>query len=258
MYTTLLSLDSKSDDTVQLLGIDETIEIDNDQVVIPGKPDRPELIPYDKMGPRTSLLTKAGRAGMLHAICHIEFNAINLALDAVWRYPGMPPQYYHDWLKVASEESYHFTLLADHLATLDCFYGDLPAHNSLWEMAEKTEADVLARMALVPRTLEARGLDASPAVLKKLMSAGDKAAAGIIAIILRDEVGHVAIGNQWYRYLCAQRNLDPLAHYPVLASLYKAPRLRAPFNMAARKEAGFDEFELTWLEEQSKLEPLTY
>eukprot|EP01133_Synstelium_polycarpum_P018260 gene18260-21852_t len=255
MYTTFLALDHKSDDS--LLGIDEVIVIDS-TMVIPGKPDKPELIPFNQMGPRTSLLTNAGRAGMLHAICHIEFNAINLALDAIWRFPGMSAQYYHDWLKVASEESYHFTMIADHLPTVESFYGDLPGHNSLWEMAERTEADVLARMALVPRTLEARGLDASPAVHRKLKDAGDKVAAGIIAIIMRDEVGHVAIGNHWYRYLCAQRNIDPLEHYPILASRYKAPRLRAPFNMEARKEAGFDEFELTWLEEQSKLDGSTY
>ncbi|WP_454763574.1 ferritin-like domain-containing protein [Cupriavidus campinensis] len=215
---------------------------------LPGRPARPELVPPQKVERRRSLRTDAGRAAMIHALCHIEFNAINLALDAAWRFAGMPPQFYRDWLRVADEEALHFTLLADHLATLGAGYGDFPAHNSLWEMCDKTAGDVLARMALVPRTLEARGLDASPPVRAKLAEAGDDAAAAIIDIILRDEVGHVAIGNHWYRWLCAQRGLEPVATYAALAAQYRAPKLRGPFNLDARRAAGFDEDELAWLE----------
>lgn len=217
-------------------------------VPLPGRPARPELVPPQKVERRRSLRTEAGRAAMIHALCHIEFNAINLALDAAWRFAGMPPRFYRDWLRVADEEAYHFTLLADHLATLGAGYGDFPAHNSLWEMCDKTASDVLARMALVPRTLEARGLDASPPVRAKLAEAGDEAAAAIIDIILRDEVGHVAIGNYWYRWLCARRGLDPVPTYAALAAQYRAPKLRGPFNLDARRAAGFEEDELAWLE----------
>ncbi len=229
------------------LRADEAIDAGAGQI-IPGRPERPVLVAPQDVERRRSLHTPAGRAAMIHALCHIEFNAINLALDAVWRFAGMPPAYYRDWLRVADEEALHFTLLADHLGTLGAAYGDFPAHNSLWEMTGKTAGDVLARMALVPRTLEARGLDASPPVRARLAGAGDHAAAAIIDIILRDEVGHVAIGNHWYRWLCAQRKLEPVATYAQLAEQYRAPKLRGPFNLEARRAAGFDEDELAWLE----------
>ncbi len=181
---------------------------------------------------------------MIHALAHIEFNAINLALDAIWRFAAMPEAFYADWLKVAAEEALHFSLLADHLVVLGYAYGEFPAHNSLWDMAEKTASDVLARIALVPRTMEARGLDASPPVRAKLAQAGDLAAAAILDIILRDEIGHVATGNHWFAWLCATRGLDPLSTYAGLARQYQAPALRGPFNIAARKAAGFSEAEL--------------
>jgi len=152
--------------------------------------------------------TPEGRAALLHALAHIEFNAINLALDAVWRFPGQPEAFYLDWLQVAREEALHFELLRDHLRSLGFAYGDFPAHNALWEMAEKTRHDVLARIALVPRTLEARGLDASPAVKRKLLAVGDTKAGEILDVILRDEIGHVAAGNRWYRWLCTRRGLE--------------------------------------------------
>ncbi len=150
---------------------------------------------------------------------------------------------------MAREEALHFQLLRAHLVTLGHDYGDLPAHNGLWEMVERTKADVLARMALVPRTLEARGLDAAPPMRKKLAAAGDHRAAEILDIILRDEVGHVAIGNQWFRWLCTQRGLEPVSAYADLAQRYGAPRLRGPFNLPARRAAGFDEAELAQLHE---------
>lgn len=213
---------------------------------IPGRPELPPLVAPREVRHR-AMTTVEGRAALVHALAHIEFNAINLALDALWRFGGMPADYYADWLQVAAEEALHFSLLSAHLQTLGFAYGDFPAHNSLWEMAQKTEGDILARMALVPRTLEARGLDATPAVRAKLAQAGDFAAAEILDIILRDEIGHVAIGNRWYGWLCSQRGLDPLATYAPLAAAHKAPPLRGPFNLAARRQAGFTEAELAQL-----------
>jgi uncharacterized ferritin-like protein (DUF455 family) len=180
----------------------------------------------------------------MHALAHIEFNAINLAADAAWRFAGMPDAFYLDWMTVAREEAYHFGLLSDRLVELGFGYGDFPAHDALWTMAEKTKHDVLARIALVPRTLEARGLDASPAIRHKLVSIGDKRGAEILDIILRDEIGHVAVGNRWYAHLCAERGLEPVATYAALAEQYGAPRLRGPFNLVARRAAGFSEEEL--------------
>jgi uncharacterized ferritin-like protein (DUF455 family) len=198
---------------------------------------------------RRSMRTVEGRAALIHALTHIEFNAINLALDAIWRFPGMPQEYYIDWLQVALEEATHFSLLSAHLQTLGFCYGDFSAHNSLWDMAEKTQHDILARIALVPRTLEARGLDASPPVRAKLAQAGDMAAAAILDIILRDEIGHVATGNRWYAWLCTERGLEPVATYALLAAQYKAPALRGPFNLDARRAAGFSEDELIALQQ---------
>jgi uncharacterized ferritin-like protein (DUF455 family) len=213
---------------------------------IPGRPARPELVPPRLVG-RRSMATPEGRAMLVHALAHIEFNAVNLALDALWRFPSMPTAYYTDWLRVAKEEAFHFSMLAAHLNTLGHAYGDYPAHDSLWEMVEKTRGDILARMALVPRTLEARGLDAIPPLRAKIAQAGDLAAAAILDIILRDEIGHVEIGNRWYGYLCHQRELDPRPTYDELAARYQAPLLKGPFNIGARRLAGFSEDELARL-----------
>jgi uncharacterized ferritin-like protein (DUF455 family) len=210
---------------------------------VPGRPERPELVPPLQVG-RRSMATVEGRAMLIHALAHIEFNAMNLALDALWRFPQMPPEYYVDWLRVAAEEATHFAMLSAHLEAQGYAYGDFPAHDSLWEMVEKTCGDVMARMALVPRTLEARGLDAIPPLRAKLAQAGDLGAASILDIILRDEVGHVEIGNRWYYHLCQQRGLEPRATYAQLAVQYKAPTLRGPFNIEARRRAGFTEEEL--------------
>ncbi|WP_029148407.1 ferritin-like domain-containing protein [Methylophilus sp. 5] len=213
---------------------------------IPGQPQQPNLVPPRQVQ-RRAMNTAEGRAALIHALAHIEFNAINLALDAVWRFAEMPENYYRDWLQVAKEEAYHFSLLRAHLQTLGFDYGDFDAHNSLWEMVEKTQSDVLARMALVPRTMEARGLDAAPPLKQKLAQAGDHAAADILDIILRDEIGHVAIGNRWFQYLCDQRGLDIVSIFETLRQQYHAPKLRPPFNMEARKLAGFSEIELAYL-----------
>jgi uncharacterized ferritin-like protein (DUF455 family) len=210
---------------------------------LPGRPARPALVPHTDLA-RRSPHTREGRAALLHAVAHIEFNAINLALDACWRFAGLPESYYRQWLQVAAEEAQHFGLLCGHLASLDCAYGDFDAHDGLWQMVERTKHDVVARMALVPRTLEARGLDATPPMQAKLAQAGDHRAVAILDVILRDEVGHVAVGNHWYRWLCARERLDPVAHYAHLAELHGAPRPRPPFNLEARARAGFAADEL--------------
>ena len=213
---------------------------------IPGRPARPELVPHTALKTR-SMRTIEGRAALIHALAHIELNAIDLALDIVWRFAGMPEAFYRQWIGVAREEALHFELLHAHLRTLGFSYGDYPAHNALWEMAHKTRHDLLARLAIVPRTLEARGLDASPPIKAKLVGAGDHRAGEILEVILRDEIGHVAIGNHWYRQQCAQRGLDPIAAYAKLAERYQAPRLRGPFNLEARRAAGFSDAEIAAL-----------
>ena len=233
-----------------LMQMTDDLMLDTQKIIPPrqGIPGRPLLQWVGPAGLRTrSVHTLEGRAALIHALAHIEFNAINLALDVVWRFSNMPEAFYREWVGVAREESLHFYLLNKHLQSLGFHYGDFPAHDGLWEMAERTQADVLARMALVPRTLEARGLDASPQVRHKLASGGDPQGAAIIDIILRDEIGHVAIGNYWYRWLCTQRGADPVKTFTELAKRYQAPVLKGPFNLDARRAAGFEEDELAGL-----------
>jgi uncharacterized ferritin-like protein (DUF455 family) len=213
---------------------------------LPRRPPRPELVLTGAL-PQRPVGTREGRIALIHALAHIEFNAINLALDALWRFAGMPRAYHLDWLRVAAEEAAHFTLLNHHLASLGAAYGDLPGHDGLWQMAERTRDDVLARMALVPRTLQARGLDASPAVRNKLAAAGDAAAAAIVDVILRDEIGNLAVGTRCFRWCCGRLGLDPLGAYGELARAYDAPTLRGPLTLPARRAAGFDEDELAAL-----------
>lgn len=251
----LVDVDQKLADTLDLQAQAASLSIADAALPeppdLPGRPERPELLTHNAVA-RRSPATPLGRAVLLHAIAHIEFNAINLALDAVWRFSGMPRAYYLDWLKVAAEEAHHFSLLREQLRTLGHDYGDFPAHQGLWTMCEKTAHDAVARMALVPRTLEARGLDATPLIQRKLRQTGAAdalAAADILDIILRDEVGHVAIGNFWYRWLCERKNLDPYVHYAHLAARYEAPRPKPPLNLDARRRAGFTETELAWLEQ---------
>ncbi|MDP1780767.1 MAG: ferritin-like domain-containing protein [Hydrogenophaga sp.] len=214
---------------------------------LPGRPVRPVLIaPVDV--PKRSAFTPEGLAMLMHAVAHIEFNAIDLALDAIWRFPDMPADYYTDWLQVAHEEAIHFGLLRAHLQSLGHDYGDFAAHNSLWEMCLRTQHDVTARMALVPRTMEARGLDATPPMQARLRKVGTPAAlraVDILDVILRDEIGHVAVGNRWYGWLCEQQGIEPLSHYRHLARAHSAPRLKPPFNEPARLAAGFSAAELT-------------
>src|SRR5574343_819699 len=211
-----------------------------------GIPDKPELVP-PKLVPQRSPQTKEGRARLLHAIVHIEFSAINLALDHAARFPDLPEEYYADWIGVAAEEAYHFTILRERLNSLGFDYGDFPAHAGLWEMAMKTADDPLARMALVPRLLEARGLDATPPIQRRLEQAGDHASARVLDIILHDEIGHVGLGDRWFRHLCAERGLAPESTYRELLTRFNAPWPQAPMNEAARLSAGFSHDELAGL-----------
>lgn len=217
---------------------------------LPGRPARPELVHPARVA-RRSPHKPEGLAALLHAIAHIELNAINLAADAAWRFDGMPEAFHRDWVGVAGEEAYHFTLLTALLADLGYAYGDFPAHDGLWLMCEKTAGEVTARMALVPRTLEARGLDATPQIqdkLRRVPTAHAARAVEVLDIILRDEIGHVAIGNRWYRWCCEREGVDAVAHYAALAQRYSAPRLHPPFNRIAREQAGFSADEMAWLD----------
>lgn len=212
---------------------------------VPGRPARPLLVAPREV-PRRGLGSLAGRAALVHAVAHIEFNAINLALDAILRFPGMPPDYASDWLQVAKEEARHFRLLAARLAEWGHRYGDFPAHNGLWEAAEKTAAEVRVRMACVPRVLEARGLDVTPGMIERLRQAGDLDTVRILEEILRDEVGHVAIGSRWYRWCCAREGIDAETDWPrLLAQHGVVPH--PPFNVEARAAAGFSPQELARL-----------
>ena len=227
------------------ISLDQAVLVEPES--LPGRPARPLLVAPKALA-RRSLQNIEGRAALIHALAHIELNALNLALDILWRFPMLPSEFYEQWLIVAREEALHFTLLNNHLNSLGFSYGDFPAHNSLWEMAEKTKLNLLARLALVPRTLEARGLDATPLVRKKLAGLGDTKGAAILDIILRDEVGHVATGNYWYRWECERQGVDPLPTYAALAHQYEAPRPHPPFNLQGRRAAGFTEAELLALE----------
>ena len=209
---------------------------------IPGRPARPVLVrPRDV--PYRGLGSVAGRAAMIHAVAHIEFNAINLAVDAAWRFRDLPTDYLRDWIAVARDEARHFAMLRSRLNALGFDYGDLPAHNGLWEAAEKTAHDVLARMCCVPRVLEARGLDVTPGMIQRLREVGDVDTAAILGVILEEEVGHVAIGTRWFRWLCAQRGLDPLPTSKRLLA-EQGMSIRPPINEAARLAAGFTAEEL--------------
>lgn len=213
----------------------------------PGRPEKPELVSPRSLRQR-KLTTDLGRATLLHAIVHIEFNAINLALDAVYRFSTMPKAYFDDWLKVADEEAYHFTILSERLSEMGYEYGAFPAHNGLWEMAVKTEHDIMTRMALVPRVLEARGLDVTPAMQEKLRAAGDDKTASLLDIIFRDEIGHVRIGNDWFKRECELRDRNAEETFKELIRRYMTGQLKGPFNWPARIEAGFTEDEIRKLE----------
>jgi uncharacterized ferritin-like protein (DUF455 family) len=212
----------------------------------PGRPDRPKLVPPRDV-PQRGLGSVEGRAALVHAVAHIEFNAINLAWDAVLRFAGMPAAYYRDWAGVAADEARHFGMLSKRLAELGRAYGDFDAHNGLWEMAIKTADSCLARMALVPRVLEARGLDVTPGMIARLRSVGDNTTSEILEIILREEIAHVAAGSRWFRWCCEREGVRPAETFRMLLREHLVGGLRGPFNLDARRAAGFGEDELSLL-----------
>ena len=214
-----------------------------EKIITPGRPEIPILV-KPRHVPRRSLATEQGRAALIHAITHIEFNAINLALDAVYRFQNLPEEYYQNWIQVAFEEAQHFSMLQDRLNQLGYVYGDFDAHNGLWEMAVKTDDDIVARMALVPRVLEARGLDVTPAMIDKLQNHGDRATADILKIIFEQEIGHVAIGTRWFNYVCEKNGLKPEKTFIKLLAEFMGGELRGPFQINVRRQAGFSEKEL--------------
>lgn len=231
---------------------EEQLGINGDQAVIepitdPGRPARPLLIEPRQL-PQRGLGSEEGRAALVHAIAHIEFNAINLAWDAVYRFRGMPAAYYADWVAVADDEARHFQLLSRRLGQLGHVYGDFDAHNGLWEMAVETADSCLRRMALVPRVLEARGLDVTPGMIARLRSVGDQPTVDILEVILREEVAHVAAGSRWFAWCCGKAGLEPQATFAGLLERHMHGSLRGPFNTEARLSAGFSDAELAHLD----------
>jgi uncharacterized ferritin-like protein (DUF455 family) len=230
--------------------LDKGYELESDypitQEIIGGLPTNLPLVD-PKFLKRRRLHSIEGKASLVHAIAHIEFNAINIALDAIYRFRGMPLSYYADWIRVAREEAYHFCLLQQHLQHYGYQYGDFPAHLGLWEMVQKTGFDVLPRMALVPRLLEARGLDVTPDIAGRLLKAGDSIGAEILSIIFHDEISHVRVGNRWYHYLCQVRGLDATLTFISLLQELAPDHLRGPLAIDARTKAGFAAHELDLL-----------
>jgi uncharacterized ferritin-like protein (DUF455 family) len=218
-----------------------------EKIIEAGRPALPMLVhPAEVV--RRRLGSQAGRVALIHAIAHIEFNAINLALDAAYRFRSMPAQYYADWQRVAADESRHFDMLSQRLTELGSFYGALPAHGGLWAMAVETDYDPMARMALVPRVLEARGLDVTPGMIDKLGKVGDADTVAILRQILHEEIEHVLIGNRWFTHICDQRGLDARETFSQLLRKHGRIALRGPFNRQARLAAGFSAAELRELD----------
>jgi len=212
----------------------------------PGYPPQLELVAPRQLK-RRGIQAQEGRNILMHAIAHIEFNAINLALDAAYRFRNQPIEYYRDWLTIADDEARHFGLINDYLEHNQCNYGDYAAHNGLWEMATKTEHDIVARMALVPRVLEARGLDVTPKMIQRLEGVNDTAAVNILDVIYQDEITHVEKGSHWFFYQCNEFNLEPRSTFIEMVEKHLHGELKGPFNISARLQAGFDEDEMSYL-----------
>lgn len=222
-------------------------ELPVDSISLTQFPQRPLLLAPRDM-PKRNLNAPDGVAAMFHALAHIEFIAIYLAWDIIYRFRGLPEQFYRDWLKVAAEEALHFGLIRTHLRSFGIDYGDLPAHHGLWEHAEDTAHDILARLAIVPRCMEARGLDVTPALIEKFKIRQDQASVAILTRILTDEVGHVAFGSYWFKTFCEQQGYEPEQKYQELLRQYYKGKPKGPFNKEMRIIAGFSTAELDWLE----------
>ncbi len=218
----------------------------------PGKPDLPELVPPNSV-PRRRIGSTDGRAALMHAVAHIEFNAINLALDMTLRFGPSDEfitefdqiSFIGDWLSVANDEARHFSLLSSYLAQHGFKYGDFKAHNGLWEAAEQTESDIAARLAIAPMVLEARGLDVTPQMISRFEKIGDKNAVNILSTILEEEIPHVAFGTKWFGYFSSQRGKDSEKYFHEQVRSYFKGKLKPPFNDLARAKAGlFEEYYL--------------
>ncbi|MCI5073921.1 ferritin-like domain-containing protein [Oricola sp.] len=205
----------------------------------PGRPDRPELV-APRLLKKRALNTVNGRIALMHALAHIELNAIDLALDIVARFAQMPipPSFFDNWMQVADDEARHFTLLRDRLRSLGADYGDLPAHDGLWQAATDTRGDLIARLAIVPLVLEARGLDVTPGLAAKLREFGDTETAAILDVIYHDEKTHVAVGAKWFRFFCARHGIDAASRFQALVSEHFHGQVKPPFNDRARSAAG--------------------
>ncbi|MDO9105334.1 MAG: ferritin-like domain-containing protein [Methylovulum sp.] len=217
-------------------------------VVFPEKPEwlAPRFVPNRK------LTAPGGVAAFFHAIAHIEFIAIYLAWDILYRFRGMPDQFYRDWLRIADEEAQHFELIRIHLQGLGTAYGDMAAHGGLWELAQLTADHLPARLALVPRCMEARGLDVTPGLIAKFEKRGDTASMALLTRILTDEIGHVERGSYWFNRVCMQLGCEPESEYRrLLGEYYEGGKPKGPFNREMRIIAGFSNAELDWLETQS-------
>jgi uncharacterized ferritin-like protein (DUF455 family) len=210
--------------------------------VRPARPEQPALLPPREMAKRSRAASVTGRVALLHALAHIELNAIDLAWDLVVRFPdeAMPPAFFDDWVTVAADEARHFDLLAGRLAGLGANYGDLPAHDGLWRAAQDTAHDLAARLAVVPMVLEARGLDVTPRTIATLATHGDGASAAVLQVILDDEITHVAAGCRWFEVLCVRRGLEPVATWHDLLARHFRSTPKPPFNHDARARAGMD------------------
>jgi len=210
---------------------------------LPGAPSKPDIV-APRLVEKRSASTQQGKLIFIHALAHIEFSAINLALDIIWRFKNLPEQFYSDWLQIAYEEKTHFNLLNSYLKKFDLAYGSFNAHNSLWEMAERTSHDLIHRLALIPRTMEARGLDVTPSIIEKFKQQRDDDIAEILQIIYEEEIRHVSVGNIWYRWACDTQKLDPHETYKNLLVTYDIELNYQKLNKEARYKAGFLKEEL--------------
>lgn len=216
------------------------------ELIMPGRPEKPILI-TPKDVPKRNIQTLEGKAAMIHSFAHIEFNAINLVWDLICRFQNMPKEFYFDWTQVASEETKHFSLLRDHLNNLGYDYGDFPAHDGLWTIAEQTKDDILLRLAVVPRIMEARGLDVTPNLIERFRHIKDDKTVSILELILEEEIGHVNFGTKWYRYLCKKMGYKPEEKFKQISNEYGPKAKTKIINRKARLLAGFSQSELDYL-----------
>jgi len=215
-------------------------------LIKPGHPDKPVLI-TPKDVPRRNIQTVEGKAAMIHSFAHIEFNAINLVWDLICRFQGMSEEFYFDWTQVVAEEIKHFKLLRDRLNDIDYDYGDFPAHDGLWIIAEKTKHDLLLRLAVVPRIMEARGLDVTPSLIERFRHIKDEKTISVLEVILKEEIGHVSIGTKWYKYMCEKSNLNSEEKFKQILNEFLPTAKTKNINHKARLLAGFNQTEIDYL-----------